>query len=527
LKIKPIYIIFFVVSVFAIGFSVGVILSLSVRQNSLKPKSTFSPKPAVRDEIDKLIYFIENEYVEDVDIEQIIEETVNEILSHLDPHSIYIGKEESKSIRESMRGGFVGIGINFYMYNDTLTVIKTIENGPSQRAGIKTGDRILLADSDTIFGKKYSSDYVVSKFKGEKKSKLRVNVFRKTENKKYDFVITRDLVPLKSVDVAVKLNEDIGYIKINRFAETTTKEFYKALNKLVKQNINTLILDLRDNAGGYVDAATTIADQFLAKDELILITKDKKGLEEKTFATEKGLFENGNLYVLINENSASSSEILAGAIQDNDRGTIIGKISYGKGLVQREIPLGDGSMVRLTIAQYYTPTGRSIQKPYKNISEEEYYHSWKQKAEYQPNDSLKFLTKAGKIVYGGGGIYPDIVVDNTTENSSIIFMMNSVLSSNFVFEIIDKNRETFAQMNQAQVLENLVENKFYYNEFKNYLTDKQIHLSLDKNQITIKKYIKAEFIRQLFSEEDYYKIILEDDQMIRTAIIDFDYTQSE
>jgi len=527
LKIKPIYIIFFVVSVFVIGFSIGVILSLSVRKNLSKPKPVILPKPAVRDKIDKLIYFIENEYVEDVDTEQIIEETVNEILSHLDPHSVYIGKEESKSVRESMRGGFVGIGINFYMYNDTLTVIRTIENGPSQRAGIKAGDRILLADNDTIFGKKYSSDHVVSKLRGEKKSKLKLTIFRKTENQKYDFIITRDLVPLKSVDVAVKLNDDIGYIKINRFAETTTKEFYNALKKLVKRNINTLILDLRDNAGGYVDSATAIADEFLAKDELILITKDKKGVEEKTFATEKGLFENGNLYVLINENSASSSEILAGAIQDNDRGTIIGKLSYGKGLVQREMPLGDGSMVRLTIAQYYTPTGRSIQKPYKNISKEEYYHAWEKQAEYQPNDSLKFLTKAGKIVYGGGGIYPDIVSDNTTENSSVIFMMNSVISSNFVFEVIDKKREMFTQMNQEQVLDNLAENKFYYNEFKNYLTDKQIHLSLDKNQTTVKKYLKAEFIRQLFSEEEYYKIILEDDQMIRTAIIDFDYTQSE
>jgi len=503
----------------AVGFSLGVVLCLSVKQNIPKPK------PTVRDKIDKLIYFIENEYVENVNTDQIVEQTVNEILAHLDPHSVYIGKDESESIKESMRGSFVGVGINFYMYNDTLTVIRTIKNGPSEQAGIKAGDRILIADNDTIFGKNYSSDAIVSKFKGKRNSKLKVNVFRKIENKKYDFTITRNIVPLKSVDVSVKLNDDIGYIKINRFAETTSREFRKALQTLVKQNINTLILDLRDNTGGYVDAATTIADEFLSDNELIVITKDKKGVEDKTFATEKGLFEHGKLYVLINENSASSSEILAGAIQDNDRGTIVGRLSYGKGLVQREMHLGDGSLVRLTVAQYYTPTGRSIQKPYKNISKEEYYHSWEEQTEYQPDDSLKFVTKSGKIVHGGGGIYPDIVSENTTENSSVIFMMNSILSSNFVFEIIDKNRAEFVKKNEQQMLEHLLENQFYYKEFENYLTKKEIHLSLDKNQTTIKKYLKAEFIRQLFSEEEYYKIILEGDPMIRTAIIDSEYVQ--
>jgi len=503
----------------AIGFSLGVVLCLSVKQNIPKPE------PIARDKIDKLIYFIQNEYVEDVDTDLIVEQAVNEILARLDPHSVYIAKYESESIKESMRGNFVGIGINFYMYNDTLTVIQTIKNGPSEQAGIKPGDRVLVVNSDTIFGKNYSSDAVVSKLKGKKNSKLKVTIFRKTENRKYDFVITRNTVPLKSIDVSLKLNEDIGYIKINRFAETTANEFHKALKTLVKQNINALVLDLRDNAGGYVDVATTIADEFLAQDELILITKDKKGEENKTFATEKGLFENGKLYVLINENSASSSEILAGAIQDNDRGTIIGKLSYGKGLVQREMPLGDGSMVRLTVARYYTPTGRSIQKPYKNISKEDYYHTWEKQTEYQPNDSLKFTTKSGKIVYGGGGIYPDIVSEDTTENSSVVFIMNSILSSNFVFEIIDKNRYIFSEMDEKQVCDYLLENQFYYEEFKNHLTKKEIYLSFDKNQIAIKKYLKAEFIRQLLSEEGYYKIMIEDDPMIQTAIIDSEYTQ--
>ncbi len=513
MKIKSIYIPVFVAFILAIGILLGSLLDFPSKVIPFKSNKNS------RDKIDRLIYFIENEYVEDVDTDSIIERTVNGILAHLDPHSVYIGKDEFEYVEESMRGNFVGIGINFYMYKDTLTVIRTVEDGPSEKAGLKAGDRILIADNDTIFGKDYSSNTIVSKLRGEKKSNLNVQIFRKTEDKTYNYTITRDVIPLKSVDIALKLNENTGYIKVNRFAETTAKEFRDALEKLVKQNIKTLVLDLRDNGGGYVEAAIAMADEFLKQDELIVVTKDKRGTENKSFATKKGLFEDGELFVLINENSASSSEILAGAIQDNDRGTIVGKLSYGKGLVQREMPLGDGSVVRLTVAQYYTPTGRSIQKPYKNVSEEDYYHSFSEdKKEYKPNDSLKFTTKKGKTVYGGGGIYPDIILEETLENESVVFMMNSALSSNFAFEIIDKKRADFLKMNGTEVRKHLADKHFYYNEFKIYLTEKGIHLPLDKNKTTIEKYLKAEFIRQLFSEEDYYKILLEDDAMIRKIV---------
>lgn len=513
MKIKSIHIPVLVAFILAIGILVGSLLDFPSKIVPFKSKTTS------RDKIDRLIYFIENEYVEDIDTDSIIENTVNGILAQLDPHSVYIGKEDFEYVEESMRGNFVGIGINFYMYKDTLTVIRTIEDGPSEKAGLKAGDRILLADNDTIYGKEYSSDAIVTKLRGEKKSKLDVKIFRKTDNKKYDYTITRDIIPLKSVDIALKLNENTGYIKVNRFAETTAKEFHSALEKLVNQDIKTLVLDLRDNGGGYVDAAIAMADEFLKQDELIVVTKDKRGTEDKSFATKKGLFENGELFVLINENSASSSEILAGAIQDNDRGTIVGKLSYGKGLVQREMPLGDGSVVRLTVAQYYTPTGRSIQKPYKNISEEDYYHDFiESKKEYKPNDSLKFTTKKGKTVYGGGGIYPDIISEENSENESVVFMMNSALSSNFVFEIIDKKRTEFLKMNKSEIENHLSYNDFYYNEFKKYLFEKSIHLPLDKNKITIEKYLKAEFVRQLFSEDDYYRILLEDDVMIKQIL---------
>ena len=513
MKIKLIYIPVFIAFILAIGILVGSLLDFPSKI------SPFNSNTTSRDKIDRLIYFIENEYVEDVDTDSIIEYTVNGILAQLDPHSVYIGKDEFEYVEESMRGNFVGIGINFYMYKDTLTVIRTIKDGPSEKAGLKAGDRILLADKDTIFGKDFSSDAIIDKLRGEKKSKLNVEVFRKTDDKKHDFTITRDVIPLKSVDVSLKLDENVGYIKVNRFAETTVKEFHTALSDLVKQNMTTLILDLRDNGGGYVDAAIAMADEFLKQDELIVVTKDKRGTEDKALATKKGLFEEGELYVLINENSASSSEILAGAIQDNDRGTIVGQLSYGKGLVQREMPLGDGSMIRLTVAQYYTPTGRSIQKPYKDISEAGYYHDFlKDKKEYKPNDSLKFVTKGGKTVYGGGGIYPDILSEESNENQSIVFMMNSALSSNFAFEIIDQKRVNFLKMNKLEVRDDLEENQFYYNEFKKYLSDKGIHLPLDKSKPSVEKYLKAEFIRQLFSEEDYYRVLLEDDAMVKKIV---------
>lgn len=500
-----------------VGISIGMTLTF-IYQASNQISSSEN-----RDKIDRLIHLIENEYVDDVDTDSIVNIAVNGILEQLDPHSVYIDPENFEYIEESMRGNFVGIGINFYVYKDTLTVIRTIENGPSEKAGLKAGDRILLANNDTIFGKKLSSDFLVTKLKVAKDSEVSLKVFRKAENKFYDFKVKRDVIPLKSVDVALKLNENTGYIKINRFAETTYTEFKTALQKLNRQHINKLIVDLRDNAGGYVDAAILIADDFLAEGKLIVTTKYKKGQEENNYATSSGLFEKGELFVLINENSASSSEILAGAIQDNDRGTIIGRRSFGKGLVQRESYFPDGSAVRLTVARYYTPTGRSIQKDYSD--RERYFYHWEEEQETEEEeiplaDSLKFYTPQGKVVYGGGGIYPDIYIQNDElEDESVSFMMTSALTNNFVFETIDKNRTTFQNLSLEALEKTLKANHNYYSEFRNYLIRQGIHLSsLDKNRTTIEKYLKAEFIRQLFLEESYYKSLLEEDVIVKKVL---------
>ena len=325
-----------------------------------------------KDKLNRLIDYIDYEYVEDVNTDSIVDVTVNGILDNLDPHSVYIPKENMQKVAENMKGNFVGIGINFYTFKDTITVIKTIENGPSARVGIVGGDRIISANGESLLGGGYNNDTLVDKLKGERYTQLLLEVYRKGEPKLLTFNVTRDEVPIKSVDAAYMLTNQLGYIKINRFAESTYKEFKKALLSLKKQGATSLALDLRGNPGGFLEVAVNIVDEFLEDDKLIVYTRNKKGKEDRSYATKKGDFEKGQVYVMIDESSASASEIIAGALQDNDKGTIVGRRSYGKGLVQREMKLGDGSAVRLTVSKYYTPTGRSIQRSYDNGNRDYY-----------------------------------------------------------------------------------------------------------------------------------------------------------
>jgi len=363
--------------VIAVAVAIGVLMGSRLNPST---KNSYFSRNTNKNKLNKLIDFIEKEYVDSLNTDSIVDLTVNGILEKLDPHSVYIPKSELAAVEQSMRGDFVGIGVNFYMYNDSLAVIKPIEKGPSEKAGIKAGDRILFADKLQLYNKKIKTDSLFSILKGEKGSTIKLTVFRKSENKKFTVNITRDVIPIKSVDIAAMVSKTAGYIKINRFAETTYDEFLASLTQLKKQGATQIIIDLRDNGGGYLESAVAIADEFLKNKELIVKTKNKKGKIDTTFATSKGLFESGKVTILINENSASASEILAGAIQDNDRGTIVGRRSFGKGLVQREMPLGDGSAVRLTVARYYTPSGRSIQKPYEDKAEN-YFNEFEKRFE--------------------------------------------------------------------------------------------------------------------------------------------------
>lgn len=491
-------------------------------------ESHFLAKNNSKAKLNSLIDFIDNEYVDNVNTDSIVDRTVDAILGQLDPHSVYVPPSEQAQVAENMKGDFVGIGVSFYMYNDSVAVIKPVENGPSAKAGVKAGDRILYAGKTKLYGRKWPSDSLFSKLKGAEGSVVELTIYRKSERKRIKLNVIRDVVPLKSVDAAILLNDSTGYIKINRFAETTFAEFKTGLTKLKKVGAKSLLIDVRDNGGGYMEEAIAIADELLKDKQLIVFTKNKKGKIQKTFATKKGDFESGKVFVLINENSASASEILAGAVQDNDRGIIIGRRSFGKGLVQREMDFEDGSAVRLTVARYYTPTGRSIQKPYSKGNEAYLKESESRfangelfnKDSIKVADSLKFKTPKGKIVYGGGGIVPDLFVPIETEHGDInvSYLMQTGIVGRFVFEELDKNRNLFKNTTFEKLSSKKNASDLYFNSFQKYLSKIGLDVNLRGSKALVKRYLEAEFARQLFGENYYYKIVLKEDAMIKRVL---------
>ncbi|AWI24893.1 S41 family peptidase [Flavobacterium pallidum] len=521
MKKDRLYLPILIFTTLALGIVLGTILNIPVDREILSSNTHKS-------KLNKLIDFIDNEYVDDVNTDSIVDLTVNNILDKLDPHSVYIAKNEMEDVSQSMKGDFVGIGVNFYMYNDTVSVIRPMPGGPCDKAGIIAGDRILYANKERLFGRKFSTEDLYARLKGEVDSEVRLTILRKSENKRFDVIVKRDVVPIKSVDVALMINKTDGYIKINRFAETTYDEFHKGLLELKKLGAKTLIVDVRDNGGGYLEKAVEIADEFLPKGRMIVFTKSKKGKIEKTYASTRGDFENGNLYVLINENAASASEIFAGAIQDNDRGTIVGRRSFGKGLVQREMSFDDGSAVRLTVARYYTPTGRSIQKSYEH-GKEAYYKDFGHRFEsgelYKKDsikiaDTLKFRTPKGKIVYGGGGIVPDVFVPLETVHGDerLGYMLQSGVTGYFVFEQLEHNRKIFKGMDYAAFLAFMKKKDTYFGAFSKYLSENGMSINLDQEKELVKRYILAEFAQQLFGENKYFEIILSRDAMINAIL---------
>ncbi|WP_323789206.1 S41 family peptidase [Psychroserpens sp.] len=484
-----------------------------------------------KDKLNRLIDYIDYEYVDQINTDSIVDVTVNSILDNLDPHSIYIPKSEMQSNIDNMKGDFIGIGVSFYTYKDTVTVIRPIEGGPSEKAGIKGGDRIIMANGDSIFGKEWTNEAIVKKLKGEKNSKITLKVYRPGEEELLTFKVKYSDIPLKSVEASYMLTDNLGYIKINRFAESTYKEFKKALDELQDRGATKLALDLRDNPGGFLDIAEQIVDEFLEDDKLILFTKNKAGKIEKRYATRRGDFEEGAIYILINENSASASEIVAGALQDNDKGTIIGRRSYGKGLVQREMSLGDGSAVRLTVSRYYTPTGRSIQRPYDNGNNNDYHNDYYKRlsnGEFQNpeniqiSDSLKYTTPNGKIVYGGGGIIPDIFVPLNTskQNETLTYIKRRGYVSNFVFEELDKDRSLYVDFEASDFIKNFVVGDDVVEEFQDFLNLKErTNISFVNYHDQMKMLIKAELASQLFNSSTSEQIINETDVMIEEVIL--------
>ncbi len=508
-----------------IGVAIAIGIFIGGKLNFTDTTDRLFSSNSKKDKLNRLIDYIDYEYVDDVNTDSIVDITVNSILDNLDPHSTYIPKKDLQKITDNMKGDFVGIGVSFYTYRDTVTVIRALEGGSSKKVGIRGGDRIVVANGESIYGPNWSNDAVVNRLKGEKNTNVNLKVYRPGEPELLEFKVKRSEVPIVSVDASYMLSENLGYIKINRFAESTYKEFKKSLNRLQADGATKLVLDLRDNPGGFLSIAEQIADEFLEKGKLILFTKNKKGKIEKSIATSKGSFETGNVYVLINENSASASEIIAGALQDNDIGTIVGRRSYGKGLVQREMPLGDGSAIRLTVSRYYTPTGRSIQRSYEN-GNKEYYHEYYKRIDngelssasnIQIADSLKYTTPKGKVVYGGGGIIPDVFVpiDKKMENPTVNRIVGNGIMSYFVFEDLDKDRTLFENVKQEEFIKTYKVSDETLKRFTEYLNKRsRYNITFVAYNKEIKLYIKATLAEQLYGSEAYTQVVNSNDAMI-------------
>jgi carboxyl-terminal processing protease len=479
-----------------------------------------------------LLRYVQQEYVDTVNEKKWVDETIVQLLQNLDPHSTYITTEELQASNEPLSGHFGGVGIEFNIVNDTVCVVAVIEGAPADKVGVKAGDKIISAGGKKISGVKITNQGVMEKLKGESETKVTVRIKRKNNPKLLDFYITRGTIPIYSVDESNMLNDEIGYIKISRFAATTYDEYMNAFRKLKKQGMKKLVLDLRGNGGGFLNTAVDLADEFLSAGKEIVYTKGKARPRKDYIATHKGEFESGELVLLIDEESASASEILAGAIQDNDRGTIIGRRSFGKGLVQEQSEFSDGSAIRLTIARYYTPTGRCIQKPY-NDGIEEYYaeeNNRYKKGELESKDSikvadsLKFKTPGGKIVYGGGGIIPDVFVPY--EVSGITRYINQIanagLINDFAFNYADKERARFKRFKTVKQFNASFEIKpSLFQEFINYCSKNNVQRNereIKKSESLIKLQLKALIARNIWNNEGYYSVLQSQDSVLAKTI---------
>ncbi len=477
------------------------------------------------------LQYILNEYVDTVNLNELNESVMPAMVEKLDPHSVYIPASEFQRVSEPLIGNFSGIGVSFNMTDDTVAIINTIANGPSEMVGIMAGDRIVMVDDSLVAGVKMPSDEIVKMLKGPRNTQVKVSIFRRGEKELLDFEITRDEIPIYSVDVAYMVDNEIGYLKISQFAQTTYHEFMEAIQSLKSQGASKLILDLRGNGGGIMEAAIRIADQFLDEGQLIVYTEGRSRPREDDRASSKGILKEDELIVLIDETSASASEILAGAIQDNDRGIVMGRRSFGKGLVQEEMRFNDGSAMRLTVARYYTPTGRSIQRPYEN-GKEDYYHDFSDRimrGELEHRDSIKFddsqrfVTPGGRIVYGGGGIMPDIFVPIDTLGTSLYYnkARSLGLMYRFAFYYTDLKREALKDFHTAEEIEAFLDEQDLMGAFIRFAKEKGLppnYKDIKTSRRILDKTIRAYIARNLIDNKGFYPIIAEIDHTLQVAI---------
>ena len=480
----------------------------------------------------QILTYVDNDYVDEVDTEAILDEAITTMLEKLDPHTSYISKEDREIMRSQLEGNFEGIGIEFNIFKDTIHVVAPLSGGPSIKVGLQSGDKIVKVDNELVAGVGFQNRDVINRLRGKKGSVVVVTIKRKGVEELMDFSIERDVIPQFSLDVAYMVDEKVGYMKISRFSATTYIEFKEGLRRLTEEGMEQLILDLTGNPGGYLDRAVDLVDELLEDDKIIVYTQGKEDrYNEKHYSKKGGDFEDGSLILLIDEGSASASEIVSGAIQDHDRGLIVGRRSYGKGLVQLPISLDDGSELRLTISRYYTPSGRCIQKPYTEDIEE-YHNEYSARFEsgevynadsIKVNDSLVFHTSKGRVVYGGGGIVPDHFVPiDTTINSPLL---NRLFSSNSIAEFslgyFEEHREKLEKMGLKKFISSFdISDKILKDFLQSAKTNGVVFSDkeLNKSEGQIKTFLKANIGRGIWNNEGFYPVVNEQNKLFQTAL---------
>jgi len=491
-----------------------------------------APKANSFNKISDVLDYVQQEYVDTINRSQLVNSTITKMLEQLDPHSAYIPADELASANEPLEGNFEGVGIEFHLQQDTIMVVSAISGGPSERAGIIPSDRIIKVDGKKMTGQEITNEKVFKALRGKGGTIVTITIFRRNSSKPLDFKITRGKIPIYSIDTYYMADPKTGYMKISRFAATTYDEFMDAMKKLKSKGMQNLILDLRGNPGGFLDAATKISDEFLDDNKMIVYTEGKSRPRSSCKAEQLGIFEKGKLIVLVDEGSASASEIVSGAVQDWDRATIVGRRTFGKGLVQEQTVLPDGSAIRLTIARYYTPTGRSIQKPYKNgydAYEEEVMDRYKHgeftnKDSIHLDDSLKYHTPGGKTVYGGGGIMPDIFVplDTTYESDYLNKLFAMGLVNQFAYNYVDKHRDylkSFSNISEFQksfdIDENILNDFIAFSVKEGIAKDEK---GLKKSTPFLCNQLKAYIARLVWQNEGLYPILHEMDNTYKKAL---------
>lgn len=502
-------------------------------QDSIAPRASVLPAITGKQEVGKIeeiLRFIEARYVEDVERDQLIEDAIGSILQKLDPHSSYIPSSELESVNSSLEGSFDGIGIQFMIVEDTIRVISPVAGGPSEKLGVRAGDKIVEINDTTVAGIGITNPKIMERLRGKKGTNVDVGIMRGDHPEVIKFTITRDKIPDHSLDVSYMVDDKIGFIKISRFSGTTYEEFMQAMEKLNEAGMTDLIIDVRQNPGGYLQAATKIVGQLFDEKRLLVYTEGRTQRRNEYESTGRNFYDVDDVMVLIDEGSASASEILAGAVQDSDRGKIIGRRSFGKGLVQEQYNLSDGSALRLTVSRYYTPSGRSIQKPYKgkgkaydkDIAGRFETGEMENPDSISVSDTTRYYTEDGRIVYGGGGITPDIFVPLDGYLDNPYFIKTSQYIMEFSYDYLNKNRERIGEYETVDdfIKKYRVGDKIL-DRFSEYVAKKGVKKNTDdfkKARSVIANRIKAHLARDLFKEEGFYRVWNEEDKTFAQAI---------